>query len=89
MPPGRDSTSICDWFMPVQEWMPEDEEDVESTAKVYDLIAELLGQGFSASILIVWEGDDLDMLQDVEVSLAKVPRDHFIFLEGCRFRMIL
>ncbi len=63
--------------MPVQEWMPEDGEDAESTQKVYDLIADLLGEGFSVSILVVWEGDDLDMIQDLDASLAKVPLDYF------------
>ena len=62
-----------------------DEQEREDAKAVYDLIARLLAEGHQVDLLDSWNGEDLDQLRSLEVSLSRVPRDAFRFFDGYRF----
>ena len=72
-------------FSAPEDWYPEDAEDIEDTAAVYDLLARLLAEGHRVDLLDSWNGDDLDQIKTLEVSLARTPRSAFRFFSGYRF----
>lgn len=74
-------------FGPVADWLPEDEDDVESTAAVYDSLAVLVNAGARVDILDTYEGEPV-FKRDVEVRLSEVKRNDFRFWEACRFELL-
>jgi hypothetical protein len=67
-----------------EDWMPEDEEDLESTKAVFDALSLLLSKGNQVDLIDVWTDTAPDSVQTLNVSLGEVPRDAFRFLEGYR-----
>ncbi len=65
----------------------DDDEYIEDTAAVYDLLTRLSNEGHKVDLLDSWNGDDLHRIKTVEVSLSHVPREAFRFFEGYRFEI--
>ena len=72
-------------FDPPEEWCPEDDDDVESTAAVYDFLARIVESGHKLDIISAWNGTSPQEIKDLPVSLHAVPRDSFRFFENYRF----
>ncbi len=64
-----------------------DEQVIEDTGALYDLFSRLVAQGHGVDVLDSWNGEDLEHVRAMEVSLSEVGRDRFRFFESCRFEM--
>ena len=71
-------------FGPPEDWIPEEEDDIESTRAVYDLFARIIGSGHQVDVVDLWEGTPPEDLKQIPVSLGQVPPESFRFLEGRR-----
>ncbi|MCH8979498.1 MAG: hypothetical protein IH945_09705 [Armatimonadetes bacterium] len=67
------------------DWFPEDDDDLESTKAVYDVLSRLVSEGHKLDLLDVWEGYLPSEIKARTVSLHEVSRDEFAFFEQCRF----
>lgn len=82
---GSSPVAVDPTFGPPEEWCPEDDDDLESTAAFYDLLLRLIGVGHQVDVVDVWNGDDSGAVRTMSVSLSSVPREHFRFFESYRF----
>src|SRR5207248_386415 len=74
-----------DCFDSPQEWMPEDAEDIESTAAFYELVTVIISAGHQVDLVDVWNGTSREDVRVVDVSLSEVPPEAFRFFENARF----
>jgi len=74
-------------FGPVEDWSPEESDDIASTLAFFDLLRRLLDEGHRVDVLDVWDGTSNDDVRSIEVALGQIPRDHFRFLEGVRLSL--
>lgn len=72
-------------FGPPEEWMPEDPDEIESSAAAYDLFMKLLDGGSQLDIVSVWQPCATDEVTSLDVRLADVPRDSFRFVANVMF----
>ena len=71
-------------FGPIEDWSPEELDDVEATYGVYDFLLGLVGEGHQVDVVDLWDGDPSEEVVNIEVNLSEVPREHFRFLFGAR-----
>ena len=71
-------------FGPPVDWFPEDEDDLEATRAVYDLLSRLLETGNQVDLIDVWSDPSPDNIHSVAVSLREAGRDSFSFWENRR-----
>jgi hypothetical protein len=76
-------------FRPVEDWCPEDADDVDATVHFYDFMRRLLTEGHQLDLLDIWEGTPSEKVVRIEVSLAEVARESFQFLDGTRLVLSL
>lgn len=76
-------------FSPPEDWCPEDPDDIEATAAVYDVLEPLVAGGYELDLIDAWNGTPSTAIRDVPVSLREVPRDRFRFFENHRFLLTL
>jgi len=72
-----------------EDWCSEDEDNIEDTAAVYDLLCRLVAEGHRVDLVDFWNGEwsgDGAMEEvTVTVRLSEVPREAFRFFEEYRF----
>ena len=74
-------------FGPPEDWCPEDDDNIESTAAVYDVFARILAEGHRLDVLDIWNGENLEAVTSIAVSLSSVPRQAFGFFENYQFEL--
>ena len=72
-------------FVPPEDWCPEDEDDIEATKAVYDVLSRIVSEGHKLDLLSIWEGCSPDAVKAARFSLSEVPRESFRFFEDYRF----
>lgn len=75
-------------FWPPKDWYPEDDDEIEATAAVYDVFARIVAEGHQLDMLDTWNDEGLDSVVSISVSLSQVPRESFRFFENYRFEMV-
>jgi hypothetical protein len=73
-------------FWEPQDWFEEDPDDVEATRAFYDLLSQLVREGHRVDIATAWSGDEVR--HALEVSLSKVSRADFRFMDAYRFEVV-
>ena len=76
------------YFSAVEDWNPEDDDDVESTSAMYDVFVRLVTEGHALDVLDIWEGDEASSITSMTVSVSDVPRNAFRFFDGVRFELV-
>jgi hypothetical protein len=71
-------------FSGVEDWFPEDDDDLESTAAFYDFAEGLVGKGHKLDLVDVYDSEP-EVSATTQVSFGKVSREEFRFFEGHRF----
>ncbi len=74
-------------FATVQDWYPEDEDDVETTGHAYDLLRRITSDGHRLDLVDIWSDEPTDNVRSIDVSLSEVQRDQFRFFAGVRFEL--
>lgn len=77
-----------DTLGPPEDWSPEDADHILSTKAVYEVITRIVAEGHETDLIDVWNGDEEDDLNNMEISVSRTPVDSFRFLEGFRFRFV-
>ncbi|MBI5592885.1 MAG: hypothetical protein HY881_20655 [Deltaproteobacteria bacterium] len=67
-----------------QDWSPEDEESIQATHEIYDVILNLLKSGHKVESITFWVDSKTDFI-DKTVSLESVTIDTFRFFDGYHF----
>lgn len=80
--------SMGDTLGPPEDWSPEDADHILSTKAVYEVITRIVAEGHETDLIDVWNGDEEDDLNNMEISVSRTPVDSFRFLEGFRFRFV-
>ena len=65
-----------------QDWMPEDEDDVEATGAVFDVLRRLLEGGHSVDAIAIWTDSTADKICSLDVPWRDVSRETFRFFES-------
>ncbi|MBC8064679.1 MAG: hypothetical protein H7Y17_07600 [Chlorobia bacterium] len=73
------------YFEEPQEWANEDSDEIESTLKAYDHFKWIVDAGHSLDIVDVWTETKAEQVMVMEVSLGKISREAFHFIEDVRF----
>lgn len=68
-----------------ESWREEDGVDIENTQKLYDVILQLVSEGYKVDLVDCWNGDDYSQIETLQVKLSEVSRDAFRLFEYCRF----
>lgn len=71
-------------FMGPADWLPEDDDDVESAAAFYDFAKELVNRGHRLDLVDVWDSEP-QFKGTLDVSFERVSKQEFLFFEGFRF----
>ena len=66
------------------DWCPEDPEDVEDTAAIYDVFRRLVTNGANVDVVDLWNSEVAEPVETVTVSLAEIDRGKFLFMENRR-----
>jgi hypothetical protein len=82
----HESAEMC--FGPPEDCPPEDDDDIEATAAVYDLIKRLVQSGHGVDLVDTWSDELRSPTPTLEVSLSKVARESFRFFHGYHFAFI-
>ena len=75
------------YFSAPEDWFPEDRDDIQATLGVYDLVATILSEGHKVDLVDIWNGDEPESIQSLDVSLSAVGRDAFRFFEKYKFNL--
>jgi len=70
-----------------QDWFPEDQEDIEATLRLYEILEDLLRRGHQVDLLDCWSRDENREYVSLAVSLSQVPAAHFRLFEGHAFTL--
>jgi hypothetical protein len=70
-----------------EDWFPEEEEGIEATGLLYDIIATMIGHGCHVQLLDCWSGDEQNEAIAVNVRLSEVTKEAFRFFEGHIFEI--
>lgn len=73
-------------FMPFQDWYEELDEDFDNAQFLFQVIKNLVNQGFGVDSFLCWSGDENetpDKLMNVKVN--EVIKEHFAFFENVYF----
>ena len=81
----RDSVDLG--FGAPEDWFPEEQDDIDATHQLYDILREIVHRGHHVEVLDCWSGDEEDDAVPLDVSLAEVPVDHFRLFEGHVFTL--
>jgi len=68
-----------------QDWSPEDPDDIEATRQFYDAVAELIGRSKQVDCVSWWVHTPADKIVSMNVDLATVSKETFLFLENHRY----
>jgi len=68
-----------------QDWCYEEPDKIEATGQFYDVIGQLVGRGKRVDCLSWWVDTPADKIVSMDVDLAVVTRQTFLFLENHRY----
>lgn len=68
-----------------QDWCPEDPDDIEATRQFYSVVAELIGRGKQVDCVSWWVDAPADKIVSMNVDIAVVSKETFLFLENHHF----
>jgi hypothetical protein len=88
LPGAKSGTGVeasLPYFSPVEDWSPEDDDDVDATARVYDLVSRVVAEGHSMDLIDVLEGVVREEIRTLDVSLGSISRESFRFFENYKF----
>lgn len=71
-------------FAPPEAWFEEEQESIDATKNIYQVISSLLQQGAKVESITYWV-DKKEPFADMQVDLTAVTADQFRFFEGYRF----
>ena len=81
----RDSVSLG--FEGRQDWFPEDDEAIEATRQLYEILRDLVDHGHRVELLDCWSEEEDRAAVPLDVSLSQVPPDAFRLFEGHLFKL--
>ncbi len=68
-----------------QDWLPEEQDNLQATAELYRVIASLVQGGYEVDCLDLWPGADPARIKTVSVGLSAVPQKAFRLFEDHHF----
>lgn len=74
-------------FGPPEEWFPEDQDEIDATRQLHDILRGIVQRGRQVDLLDCWSGDEEEDAVALDVSLTVVPVEHFRLFEGYVFTM--
>jgi hypothetical protein len=74
-------------FGPPEDWCEEDEDDVEATREVFELVRSVIASGYGLDSLCVWEQEatKLGQIRRFDVSINQIEGSTFRFFENSYF----
>ena len=70
------------------DWCPEDPEDIEDTAAIYEVLRRIVDGGNNLDVVDLWNGGiGDDFVTVIAVSLAEVNREQFLLMENRRLAL--
>lgn len=70
-----------------EDWFPEEQDEIDATHQLYELLTEIVQRGHQVEVLDCWSGDEDKDAVALDVSLKEVPVDHFRLFEGYVFNL--
>ena len=74
-------------FQGPQDWLPEEPDAIAGTKQLYAVLAEILRCDGQVDLADVSIGEEIPLLQPLEVSLSEVSADRFRLFEGHLFTL--
>lgn len=71
------------------DWYEEDENDLEATKQIYDVLKELLCNGKNIEIVDKWTQIESIDIKTMNVSFKDVSRNEFRFIENYKFNLVM
>jgi hypothetical protein len=68
-----------------EDWYEEQQDDLDATQQLYDVIVRLLRSGQRVDCIDIWSGAELNDIKTLPVSVEAVPKEAFRLFEGYRF----
>jgi hypothetical protein len=69
------------------DWYEEQQEDLDATAQLYSILADILSAGAYVDIIDVWQGARPEDIRVLEVSFADVSKSAFRLFENHKFML--
>lgn len=69
------------------DWYPEEQDALQATRELYEVISSLLSSGYKVDCIDKWEGAEPNDIQTLDVSLDDVSSKTFRLFENHRFRI--
>lgn len=70
-----------------ESWYPEETDGIDATRLLYAILNDLVQRGCRVDLLDCWSGDENENPMPLDVSLSRVPADHFRMFEGRLFNL--
>lgn len=83
----RHLSSIELGFTDPVEWYVEEEEDIEATCQLYDVLNHLISSGFQVDLVDSWNDANPQDITTLAVPFDKVSRTSFRLFENHKFRL--
>jgi hypothetical protein len=82
---SRDSVGIG--FGVPEDWFPEEQDEIDATRQLYDILKVIVQRGHQVELLDCWSGEEQEDAVTIDVSLKKVPVQYFRLFEGHVFNL--
>jgi hypothetical protein len=82
----RHLTSIELGFSEPQDWSKEEQDEIDATLELYEVLYELFSQGYKLDMIDRWVDSKREDLKIIDVSLDSVPKKTFRLFENHKFR---
>lgn len=69
------------------DWYDEDDDDIEATKKIYQVLMRIVQQGYAVDLVDKWEGTQNKNIKAKDVSLKEIGETRFRFFESYLFRI--
>lgn len=72
-------------FSEPEDWLPEEDEDVEATKQVYKIFSDILETGSRLDCLSVWSGAESNDIETITISFNDINKNQFRFFTNHLF----
>ena len=70
-----------------EDWFPEEQDSIDATHQLYEILQELVLRGHRVELLDCWSGDENEGAEPLDVSLSQISRERFRLFEGHLFAL--
>ena len=82
----RDSVELG--FGEPEDWFPEDQDEIDATRELYDILNAIVARGHQLELIDCWSGDEEKEAETINVPMTEVPSGHFRLFEGHLFALM-